>query len=66
MDTLAQLTVVGNVTQKDYEERFDELFPKRNDVYKIVVIVDRERDFIIGAGTIFFEKKFIRGASTVN
>lgn len=29
MECLAQLTVVGNVTKKDFEERFDELFPKR-------------------------------------
>lgn len=44
MDILSQLTVVGNVTKEDYEKRFDEMFPKRSDVYKIVVLVDRERD----------------------
>jgi glucosamine-phosphate N-acetyltransferase len=54
------LTVVGTVTKEDFEKRFDEMFPKRADVYKIVVLVDRERDHIIGAGTIFFEKKFMR------
>jgi hypothetical protein len=54
------LTVVGTVTKEDFEKRFDEMFPKRAGVYKIVVLVDRERDHIIGAGTIFFEKKFMR------
>lgn len=66
MDTLSQLTVVGNVTKDDFQKRFDEIYPKRSDVYKIVVLIDRERNYIIGAGTIFFEKKFIRGLGLVN
>lgn len=41
------------------------MFPSRADVYKIVVIVDKAADYIIGAGTIFFEKKFIRKAGIV-
>ena len=60
------MTVVGHVPKEDFEKRFDELYPKRADVYKVVVLVDKERNYIIGAGTIFFEKKFIRGLGLVN
>ena len=42
LEILAQLTVVGNVTQQDFEQRFDKMFPEQADIYKIVVIVDRE------------------------
>ncbi len=65
LDILAQLTVVGNVSKEEFEQRFDEIFPDQADIYKIVVIVDRENDQIIGAGTVFFEKKFIRGLGCI-
>lgn len=58
--------MVGSVSREDFEKRFDELYPKRQDVYKIIVIVDRERNHIIGAGTIFFEKKFTRKLGVVS
>ena len=57
--------MVGNVSKLDFEQRFDEMYPRRADVYKIIVIVDKERDHIIGCGTIFFEKKFIRKLALV-
>ncbi|CDW88957.1 glucosamine-6-phosphate n-acetyltransferase [Stylonychia lemnae] len=60
LQTLAQLTVVGNVTQQEYEKRWDELFPQHADHYRIVVIVDKRKDMIVGSGTLFIEKKFIR------
>ena len=65
MDVLALLTVVGKVTKQDFEKRFDEMFPSHDHVYKIVVIVDRETDKIVGCGTIFIEKKFIRQSGIV-
>jgi glucosamine-phosphate N-acetyltransferase len=60
LDILSQLTVVGIVTQEDYEKRFDLMFPSRADTYRIVVIIDKRTDSIIGCGTIFIEKKFLR------
>ena len=65
MQILAQLTVVGNVTQEEYERRWDELFKKHSDHYKIVVIVDKRKDLIVGSGTLFIEKKFIRESGIV-
>jgi hypothetical protein len=35
-------------------------------LYKIVVIVDKIKDRIVGAGTIMMEKKFIRQTGTVS
>eukprot|EP00347_Sterkiella_histriomuscorum_P015501 403356790 len=60
LQTLAQLTQVGNPTQQDYEARFDDMFPKYTDHYRIVVIVDKKKDKIVGSGTVFIEKKFLR------
>jgi len=57
--------VVGQVSKEDFEKRFDELFPQRSDIYKIIVLLDKRADYIIGAGTIFFEKKFIRKTGIV-
>ena len=51
---------MGVVTQEDYEARFDSLFPTKSDVYRIVVVVDKDTDKIIACGTIFIEKKFLR------
>jgi len=35
-------------------------------VYKVVVIVDKIKDRIVGSGTILMEKKFIRQTGTVS
>lgn len=34
-------------------------------LYKIVVIIDKKKDRIVGSGTILMEKKFIRQLGTV-
>lgn len=60
MEILALLTVIGNATKETFEKRFDEMFPSHDHIYKVVVIVDKARDKIVGCGTIFMEKKFIR------
>ena len=41
------------------------MFPKRADVYRIVVIVDKKKDKVIGTGTLFVEKKFLRQTGIV-
>jgi hypothetical protein len=66
MGILSQLTVVGKVTKQDFEKRYDEIFPDHDHIYKIVVIEDKSNKKVIGCGTIFFEKKFLRQTGTVN
>lgn len=39
------------------------MYPSRADIYKIVVIVEKSSDWIVGCGTLFFEKKFTRKLS---
>ena len=41
-------------------QRFDELFPRLADMYKIIVIEDLRKQRIIGTGTVIIESKFIR------
>ena len=65
MELLSQLTVIGKVTKEDYEKRYDEIFPNFADWHKIVVIEDEKTGKVVGTGTIFFEKKFIRQCGTV-
>lgn len=61
------MTVVGNTSKQDFEKRFDEMFTgDMRGVYKVVVIVDRIKDRIVGSGTILMEKKFIRQTGTVS
>lgn len=66
MDVLAQLTVVGNVTQASFEERFDWLFPRHADTYFIIVIVDKTKDKVVGSATLMLERKFLRSTGTVS
>ena len=40
------------------------MFPKRADVYKIVVIYDIGKKRIVGSGSLILEKKFIRQLGT--
>lgn len=65
MPLLAQLTVIGTVTKEDFEKRYDEIFPGYANFHKIVVIEDKSTNKVIGTGTIFMEKKFIRQCGTV-
>ena len=41
------------------------MFPSKADTYRIVVILDRRTGSIIGCGTIFIEKKFLRQTGIV-
>jgi glucosamine-phosphate N-acetyltransferase len=66
MELLSQLTVVGNVTQEDFEKRYDEMFPDKADTYRIIVIYDKQKDKVIGSTCIFLERKFIRQTGIVS
>lgn len=54
------------MSKEDFEKRYDELFPAREDIYKIIVIVEKSSNWIVGCGTLFFEKKFLRNIGTVS
>ncbi|KAJ1502975.1 Glucosamine-phosphate N-acetyltransferase-like protein [Coelomomyces lativittatus] len=57
---LSDLTVVVDVTKDQFKSRFHELLQTQN-TYYIIVIEDTARSRIVGSGTIFVERKFIRG-----
>ena len=65
-------SVLSNLTQGcEYEEkqflaRFDEMFPSDSQKYKIVVLVDNSTGMIVGSGTLFLEKKFLRNTGIVS
>ena len=41
-------------------QRYDELFPRLEKFYKILVIEDLRKQKIIGAGSVIIESKFVR------
>ena len=60
LEALKGLTEVGSTTKQQFMQRFDELFPRLQDMYKIIVIEDVRKQRIIGAGSVILESKFIR------
>jgi len=57
LDVLRILTHVGDVSQQEYEGRFDEM--KRDaGGYHVIVILDGEQK-IVGTGALIIERKFI-------
>ena len=66
MEVLAQLSIVGKVTQQDFEAQYDWMFPSRSDTYFIIVIVDKNKDKVVGTATIFLERKFMRSTGIVS
>lgn len=62
IDCINEVTEPGVVTRKQFEERYLSLC--REGCYKIVVAYDPKDERIIGSGTLFIEKKFIRGCVT--
>ena len=60
LEVLKGLTKVGDTTKHAFMERFDKLFPRLSDIYKIIVIEDVRNQKIIGAGSVIIESKFIR------
>lgn len=60
-EVLGKLTVVGDVSKKDFEERFTEI--NNNPVYQIIVIeLDGK---IVGTTTLLLEQKFVHSCGIV-
>ena len=57
---LSGLTEVGSVTREQFEQTWDAMFATKSDIYKVIVIVDKAKNEIIGSGTLMIEQKFIR------
>ena len=52
--------------QDKFIKRYDDIFPKLSDTYKIVVLVDTKLNKIIGSGSLIIEKKFVRDTGIVS
>lgn len=59
LQCLADLTVVGEISKQNFEERFNQLLNARD--YYTIVIEDIQKTRIAASGTVFVERKFIRG-----
>ncbi|KAI3674748.1 hypothetical protein L2E82_51974 [Cichorium intybus] len=64
MELLQQLIVCGPVTDDEFQNRFKE-FESYGDDHVICVIEDATSSKIIATGSVFIEKKFIRGCGKV-
>jgi glucosamine-phosphate N-acetyltransferase len=64
IEALSHLTEVGTHTKQTFYERFSYL-QRHNHEYFTIVIEDTKRQKIVAAGTIFVERKFIRGNGLV-
>lgn len=62
LSLLGQLTKVGDVSKADFHKRF---FAMKScaGTYYTTVIVDTEKDVVIGAASLIVEKKFIHGCA---
>ncbi|CAI9260952.1 unnamed protein product [Lactuca saligna] len=64
MELLQQLTVCDPVSDEEFQNRFEEL-KSCGDDHVICVIEDATSSKIIATGSVFIEKKFIRGCGKV-
>ncbi|CDP14662.1 unnamed protein product [Coffea canephora] len=64
IELLQQLTACESVSDKDFEERYQEL-AKLGDEHVICVIEDRHSGKIVASGSVFIERKFIRNCGKV-
>lgn len=64
IELLQQLSICDSVSDKEYEERFRELSSQGDD-HVICVIEDNHSGKIIGTGSVFIEKKFLRNCGKV-
>ncbi|CAM8909748.1 unnamed protein product [Rhodiola kirilowii] len=64
IDLLQQLSSCEAVSDKDFEKRFEEL-SRLGDDHVICVIEDEESGRIVGTGSLFIEKKFLRNCGKV-
>ncbi|XVF07670.1 hypothetical protein REPUB_Repub06bG0159800 [Reevesia pubescens] len=64
IELLQQLTVCDSVSDKEFEDRFEEI-SKYGDDHLVCVIEDDFSGKIIASGSVFIEKKFIRKCGKV-
>lgn len=62
LDLLKELTEVGDISQKQFEDQFT-LMRNSQDMYYCTVIVDQNKNQIVGAATLLMERKFIRNCA---
>ncbi|KAJ1883037.1 Glucosamine-phosphate N-acetyltransferase-like protein [Coemansia sp. RSA 1722] len=62
-DCLANLTIVGDVTEQMFGETFEDM--QRTGNYLIVVIEDLASQKIVASGSLIIEQKFLRGCGRV-
>ncbi|KAK7513832.1 glucosamine 6-phosphate N-acetyltransferase [Phyllosticta citricarpa] len=63
LDVLRVLTTVGDVSEKQWNERYDWM-SRRNDEYFLICIID-DSGRIVGTGALVVERKFIHGLGLV-
>ncbi|CAG8574387.1 7164_t:CDS:2, partial [Scutellospora calospora] len=63
LQLLTVLTVVGDISKAQFLERFHYLKAHNHEYFTLVIVSPEDR--IIGAGTIFIERKFIRNTGLV-
>ncbi|ORZ21859.1 acyl-CoA N-acyltransferase [Lobosporangium transversale] len=61
-DCLAGLTVVGSVSEEQFQQTFESMLRCQN-VYYIVVIEDQKASRVVATGTLVVEQKFLRGCA---
>lgn len=62
IDLLKELTETGKITKEMFKKRFD--YINNNKDYVIRVIAEKNTKKIVGAGTLFLERKFIHECAT--
>lgn len=63
LDVLRVLTTVGDITEEQWNQRYDWI-SSRNDEYYLLVVCDGE-DRIVGTGSLIVERKFIHSLGMV-
>lgn len=64
LDLLAQLTVVGEISQQQFKDRFQLLQSKQPDYY-IVVLEDVDKQRVVASATLLIEYKILRHCGKV-
>lgn len=64
IELLRQLTVCDSISDKQFEDRFQELASQGDD-HVICVVEDEKPGKIIATGSVFIEKKFVRNCGKV-
>ncbi|XP_046440052.1 probable glucosamine 6-phosphate N-acetyltransferase [Daphnia pulex] len=62
LELLGELTQVGNISEKQFQEQF-QMMKSSHGTYYCTVIIDTIKDRVVGASTLLMERKFIRGCA---